>query len=228
MRTIHWASSFVLLGICLAACGGQTSGLGSGSGAGGGSVSGTVAGTTFQVASAVAAIGATSSDTSCAFGSDGGESCVSASNGQTVAVALTNRADATCAYIQSQAGSSTQTTFASLDVLMLAVGSVGGDVTPGTYPVMSMSGPAPSPAVSAVGIAMLETTTPSCASGLNVAATGGTITLTLAGPGEVAGSYDVTFGAQGTFTGSFDVETCALPDAGSHTTFDAGPPVCRQ
>ena len=219
MRTTHWVSSFVMLGAALAACGGQTSGLGGGGGTG--SVSGTVGGTSFQVASAVAAITSETSESTCNFGPDGGQSCVSTSSGQVVAVVLTNRADATCAFVQSQAASNGQTTFANFDALLLAVGTANGDVAPGTYDIASTS----ALGTTTAAMAQLETTSSSCAPA-TVPATGGTITLTQAGPGEVAGSYTVTF-AQGTFTGSFDVETCTLPDAGSQTSFDAGPPVCK-
>jgi hypothetical protein len=226
MRTIRlaFASSTILVATCLAACGGQTSGPGpgSGAGAGSGSISGTVGGTTFQVASAVAGIEAASAESSCSFGPDGGQSCVTTSSGKVVFVALTNRADATCDYIQSESTSGTQTNLASFDVLLLAVGSLN-DVAPGTYAVTAAVGPTPGAA------AELQTSTASCATGVRVAATSGTITLTQAGAaGEVAGSYSLTFGAQGTFSGSFDVPVCNLPDGGTQTAFDAGPPVCKQ
>jgi hypothetical protein len=222
MRTTCWVSSFVLLGACLAACVGQTSG--TGPGAGTGSVSGTVAGTTFQAASVVASVQSETANSTCSFGPDGGQSCVTTSSGQVVVVALTNRADATCGYIQSQAASGTDTTFANFDVLVLAVGTPNGDVTPGTYNVGAMGSIGPTSTQTA--FAQLETTTATCVSGNAIPATGGTITLTQAGPGAVAGSYEVTFGTQGSFSGSFDVETCAIPDAGARS-FDAGAPVCK-
>lgn len=202
---------------CLAACGGQTSGPGAGSA----SLSGDVAGTTFTVASVVAGIGSSGSSSTCSSGPDGGPSCVTTSSGQTVVVALTNRADATCEYIQSQATATTQTSLASFDVLLLGVYSQTV-VTPGTYAVSDVLAPTPGTA------ARLQTSTASCGKGLNIPATSGTITLTQAGPGEVAGSYSVTFGTQGTLTGSFDVPVCNLPDAGATSSSgSSGPPICK-
>jgi hypothetical protein len=96
----------------------------------------------------------------CSFGPDGGQSCGTTGYGQMVIVALTNRADATCGYVQSQAASSTDTILANLDVLQLAVGTANGDVAPGTYDVeaMDLLGSAPTPAAAA----QFETGPPVC------------------------------------------------------------------
>ena len=143
-------TAFVLLGAAVVACGGQTAGPGGGTG----SVSGSVAGTSFQAASVVATIAPFSSETTCPpLGVDSGQSCVTTDRGQLVAVVLTNRADANCAFVRSQAASDGAMIFASS-----------------------------------------ETTSSSYATGPALGATSGTITLTQAGPGEVAGSYTVTFG----------------------------------
>ncbi len=221
--TLSWASlSAVLLGACLLACGGQTTGPGGGTG----SLSGTVSGTTFQVASQVGIISAASSSSTCGGSPDGGVTCVNTNSGQLVGVVLTNRADATCAYIQSEAETNGNTSFANFDALLLAVVDANGQVTPGTYAIQ----PVQSGATSGAG-AQFETSNDSCVSGVAATATSGTITLTAAGPDEIAGSYSVTFGAQGTFSGTFDVQTCALPDAGPTTSSGAGPidagPVCK-
>jgi hypothetical protein len=206
----------------LGACGGATvsdPGSGSGSTSGSGSLSGSVAGTTFQVASELAAITIANGSESCIVGSDGGSSCTSTSSGQSVLVLFTNRSDATCAAAQSEIASNTNTSFANMDALELLVTSASGEVTTGAYEVTA------SATDGSGGGALFATTTASCGQGLDVTAIGGTITLTQVGATGVTGSYSVDFGAQGTFTGSFDVPICNLPDGGS--TSSSGPPICQ-
>jgi hypothetical protein len=201
------------------ACGGATTGPG-GSG-GSGTVSGTVAGTTFVVASEVAAVEPVSLTCSGFGGPDaGGQTCTS--NGQEVVVVLTNRADATCAAIQAEATTHQSLSFADLDVLGLVVATSTGTIAPGTYQV------APTISVATPGASVtFEVTDGTCGVKLNALAQSGTVTLTSLDATGVSGSYDVSFGTQGSFSGSFDVAMCALPDGGVTTSFDAGTPRCQ-
>jgi hypothetical protein len=204
----------------LAACGGSTS---AGSGEGN-SLSGTVAGTTFNVASEVAVVQAASaSSTSCAVYSDGGlanPGCVptTTSSGQEVAVLLTNRAELTCAALQSGASHD----YANLDLLTLEAFTETGTLATGTYDVVTSSNAASG------ALAQFQTSTSTCTGGINLqAARAGSITLTAVSSTSATGTYSVTFGTQGTFSGSFDVPLCDLP-AASAPSPDAGPPVCQQ
>jgi hypothetical protein len=222
-HTRSTAGRFFALGIasaaCMVACGGTTTGGGGGTG----SLTGTVAGTSFAVASQVAAVEAAS--TSCTSGGtfDGGqtgETCTS--SGQAVIVILTNRADLTCELAQSETASQASVGFASLDELELLVANATGDVTPGTYPIVAAN----STATSGAG-AMFGTTSASCATVVSAQAETGTVTLTQFGATAVSGTYDVTFGSQGSFSGSFDIPICVLPDAGTVEPSDGGPPACK-
>jgi hypothetical protein len=166
-----------------------------------------VAGTTFQVASGLAEIGPATSSGMCTVGSDdAGPACTSSSSGQAVLVALTNRADVTCA-----TASHTDATFANLDALVLEVANENAQVTTGTYNIVSADGGSGTP-VQFVQ-AQLATTTATCGVGLDLNATGGTITLTQIGATGVTGSYSLEFGTQGTLTGTFNLPICTPPDA---------------
>jgi hypothetical protein len=203
----------------LTACGGSVSSGGSG---GAGSLSGSVSNTTFTVASALAIAGADTS-TTCVSSPDGGITCSSTSTGQGVGVLLTNRSDATCAAIQSDIESKANTQYANFDYIELDVTNGTGDVTPGTYDIVT------SQTATSGAEAEFTTTTSACANALDLMATAGTITLTKISSANVTGTYNVTFGTQGAFAGSFDVAVCNLPDAGGPSTNTDGgqPPACQ-
>jgi hypothetical protein len=208
MRRAHGvALSSFAIGV-LAACGGSTTGGGSGAGQSG-SVVGTVAATTFTVASEVAALSG-SSETSCVgppFGADAASGCTTVTS-RGVTVLLTNRSDLTCPALQSDvAGQMTLADYANLDLLLVGVNVASGDIVAGSYPVVSDG-------LDTGAQATLVTTSSTCGEGLDLSATSGTVTLTQVSLTDVAGTYSVTFGTQGTFTGSFAVAMCALPDAG--------------
>jgi hypothetical protein len=177
-----------------------------------------VANTTFSVASQLAVIETSTLDCGGPV-EDGGSACVSTSS-QSLLVLLTNRADANCAALQGEAETNTDVEFANLDGLEFQVS--GG--TPGVYDIV----PSATPGVpsSAGASASFVTTTSACATGLDLSATSGTITLTQFTSARVTGTYDVTFAAQGRFSGSFDVAVCGAPDASSSAP--QGPPVCSQ
>jgi hypothetical protein len=201
-----------IIGLGLVACGGSTT-----SPSGSASLSGSVGGTSFTVASSLAEIQAASSSESCGFGSDGGSTgCTSTSSGQVVAVLLTNRGDATCSYGQSHQGS--QTEFSNFDELIVGVVSPNGTVTKGTYDVAPPTNSSPQG-----GFAIFQTTTSTCGMGQEATAESGTVTFTDLTDTSVTGTYDVSFGNAGSFSGSFDVAVCTLPDAGGAPSgVDAG------
>lgn len=208
--------AFIFLG-ALAAC----SSAGSGSS---GSVSGSVAGTSFTVASEVAVImPASSSSTACAVDGDGGladAGCVSTvtTSGQVVVVLLTNRSELTCSLLQ--AGSPKD--YASADLLTLGVFTQTGTLSNGTYPVTATANAASG------AIAQFQTSTATCAEGVKPqAASAGSVTLTAVSSTRAAGTYSVTFGTQGTFSGSFDIPICSVPNGSGSSGADAGPPVCQ-
>jgi hypothetical protein len=91
-------------------------------------------------------------------------------------------------------------------------------VVAGTYDI------ATSPSSTPYAAGELKTTTSTCAVGLNVTPTSGTVTLSQVSSTSVSGSYDITFGTQGSFTGSFDVAVC--DSSGSLPTGDGGPATC--
>jgi hypothetical protein len=203
------------------ACGGTTAGA---AGGGTSSLTGSVASTTFTVASQVAAMGTDSSSCTSGFSPDGGttgEMCTS--SGQVVIVVLTNRSDASCAAAQADEATGASFDFASFDELELAVVAPTGTVTTGTFPVVGDTGPAPT--TTAAG-ADFTTTDASCNTVVQALATSGSITLTQLTATTVSGTYDVTFGTQGSFSGSFAVDICQLPDAGG-APVDGGPSVCK-
>jgi hypothetical protein len=214
---------FAALGVAgalgVTACGGETSTLGAAGGSGT-TVTGTVGGTSLSVASQLAAIGPES--TSCSgFGGDGGgETCTS--TGQAVIVVLTNRSDATCAAAQAEATSGTSFAFANFVELALLVSNATGTVAPGTYSIVSPSSTARSGAAAIFG-----TTNATCASVIDSTAASGSITLTQISATDVSGTYDVSFGSEGSFSGAFDVAVCDLPDAGTVSGSGGGPPACK-
>jgi hypothetical protein len=184
----------------LYACSGTTIGSG---GSGSGSATGTVAGTTFTVASEIAINGVADSTSSCSGSEDGGPGmCVTTSSGQGVGVVLTNRAAVTCGLVQ---GGNPDLVFANFALLELAVTNDSGTVGAGTYDITTASSGAS---------AQFETSTSTCADGVELTATSGSITLTEVSDTTIAGTYDVTFATQGSFTGSFNAPVCDLPDGG--------------
>jgi hypothetical protein len=194
----------------LAACGGATAG-----GSAGSSNSGKVAGTGFTVASEFAALGFANTDTQC-----NGTTCFSTHTGKSVVVLASNRAEFTCAVFQRIVDSIDGPTYANFEFLELGVVNETGDVTVGTYPVVAMG------SGKSGAYAQFATETSTCGPGLDLWATSGTVTLTQLSAAQVAGSYNLVFATEGTFSGSFDVPICVLPDAGAPLQ-DAGPPVCQ-
>jgi hypothetical protein len=206
---------FFVAGLACNACGGST---GAGS-VGSGSVNGTVGGTSFTVGSQLAFIGPADTSSVCMGAGDGGETCTTTSKGQGVIVVLTNRPNVTCAALRSLL--SKETAFASLDLLALEAGNENGDLAAGAYDLASGS-------PTAGAQASFDTFTSTCASGLYLTATGGTVTLSQVSSSGVTGTYNVTFGTQGTFSGSFNVAAfCDEPDAGASAAVDAGPALCE-
>jgi hypothetical protein len=194
MRTVVTVGAALVI----AGCGGSKVQLGGETdGGGSGSLAGTVSALSFTVASEVATAVAASS---CPlFFCE--ERCVA--EGQ-LNIFLTSRADVTCATALANEGSGKNVGFASLDALELSVLTAGGDVAAGTYAISSSS------ALPYQAAATFTTTTSACASDLDVKATGGAIVLTQVSATEVQGTYDVTFGSEGSFNGSFDVTICGL------------------
>ena len=244
--SVRLSSLGVALASVLIACGGATTGtLGDGGGGGGNdpgpsgggnSATGSVSGTGFTVASEVAVLGTATMD--CSSGgsgssssssgagagsstssSGGGTTCTS--SGQIVEVVLTNRADATCSVAQQAQASNEQLQFASFDELAVIVENVNGDVTPGTYPIVAQN----SNATVGSGVEF-QTTNATCSPVISTTAISGTVTLTTLTSGEVAGSYQASFGSEGSVSGTFDVAICNLPDSGS-TNGASGPTVCK-
>jgi hypothetical protein len=202
------ALSTLVVGLVAAACGGATA---PSSSSGSASLTGSVAGTSFTIASEVAEVTAFSSAGTCT--SDG--TCTTMTSGQTVIVELTSRDDATCSFLQTHESSSQVVRFADIDVLGLGVGVSTGTVAPGTYDVGG-SGAAPEV------YAAFSTSDPTC-NAHTLTASSGTITIAELTAANVRGSFDLTFGSSGSFSGSFDVPVCDIPDAGAVvSTVDAG------
>ncbi|HEY6461863.1 MAG TPA: hypothetical protein VIY73_16975 [Polyangiaceae bacterium] len=232
-----------VVGLCVSAtaCGGQTIGGSPGGGsssgatssggttsssgassAGTASLSGTVAGVTFSVASELAWSQPAPSE--CSGGGSGGPdaealddggSC--AQSGQVLSVGLSNRGDSTCAALQQNVVQPQNVEYANLEALLLIVVSPNGTSAPGTYAIPGSTGTA--------GIqagAQLDTTNASCAPAIHVSADGGSITLTAVSTTEVAGTYDVTFGSQGSYSGTFDVPLCDVQSGGAGAGSNAG------
>ena len=182
----------------LAACGGSAA-----SSDPSGAVTGSAYGTTFNVAS-VYAFSFGGVDNNCTVVDGGPPQCSPGS----VQVWLTNRTDDTCSFLQSVSASETEIAeFANQDVLVLNPANPNGELTPGTYEVVPRTATNSTTATTAT----LLTTTSTCKEDINQSATGGTITLTVATSAELKGTYDVTFGSQGSFSGRFDVAVCDIP-----------------
>jgi hypothetical protein len=206
VRTSHLAVVPFFVTGALAACGGSTIG-----DSGGNSVSGTVAGTSFTVASVIASLAIEG----CTWQSDGGDACISI-KGKMAQILIADRPDLTCANEFESYANSAQ--------LGLVVINQAGLVA-GTYPILT----GVADATTMTAAASFSTTTATCARGLALSGTGGTVTLTQVSAASVTGTYNVTFGTQGTFSGSFDLAMCDFPDAGiTLPVFDAGPVVCQQ
>lgn len=214
-----------------AVCALGISACGSSSGGGGtGSLSGKVAGTTFAVASEIAIAGPVVSSCSVGGGTtagggtfDAGETC--SSGGQAIAVLLTNRSDATCSLVLRDIATKTGVRYANFDDLELVVASDSANLATGAYSVVGSLG---SQGATSGATAFFKTTTSTCVEGVNAQATSGSITLSQVSPTNVSGTYEVTFGTQGSFTGSFDVSICDLPDGGlGAQPGDGGLPACQ-
>jgi hypothetical protein len=175
-------------------------------------VTGTVAGTPLTVASVVAAPGWSSESGACTVSeADGGDVTCPSSFSRSVSVVFTNRSDATCAAIQSDVASNTTFEYANFDYLAVSVNVANGDVVAGTYEIVA------SQSSNVTGAAASFVTTSSTCVATPLSATTGTVTLTQVSASSVAGTYNATFGAQGTFQGSFDTAICVF-DAGSAST----------
>jgi hypothetical protein len=98
--------------------------------------------------------------------------------------------------------------YANRDALAITVLVNSGTVPPGPY--------------NANGT--YETTTATCGNGPAYQSTdGSSFMLTQLSATEVAGSFSMNFGTQGSLSGSFDLPICNVPDAGSQTSgADAG------
>ena len=170
-------------------------------GDGSGSLTGSVAGSTFSVASVLAFV---SGPSSCSAVDGGSATC-----GPVVAgLTLANRGDYKCVNIDNAQSSNTVLELAKLDTLEFNLANPdGGSLAAGTYTL----GPAPpEPDVTALW-AGFETTTSTCSPGLDITATGGTVTLTHVDATSMTGTFSVSFGAQGSFSGTFDALDCAPP-----------------
>jgi hypothetical protein len=209
---------FVVVG-ALAAC--SSSGK-TGTGGGSGSVSGTVGGTTFTVGSGVAIIGQNTSSSCFGPTADGGESCTSATNGYIAQIILANLSILSCSFIESSFDSNAS--YANADALELSILNPNGDITAGTYDIVAAD--AGEPGNTNIAAAEFSTTTSTCGDGLDVMASSGTITVSAVSATSISGTYDITFGSQGSFAGSFDSPACAVPDAGSTSSEGDGGTTC--
>ncbi len=228
LRTVLSLAGVLSLGATLLAC--SSSG-----GTGGGTVTGTVASTTFTVQSSIGVVTSARSSV-CISGPDGGGGCTEGKPTGTAIVVLTNEPSVTCSEIISAIAGQGEN-LGSADALLLAVSNQNGALSPGTFtiiPEVTIStggGPTTTPANPGPLQATAEfgTTTATCATGVSLTATSGTVTLTTVNANEVVGTYSVTFGKSGTFSGTFDVGTCSIPDGatnGSGSSRDAGKPAC--
>ena len=187
------------------ACGGSTTA----NGAGTGTVSGAVSGTSFTAASAFAAYQAGASTSSCNVGPDGGTGdCTTVSSGQAIIIAFTNQSTLSCSTLVADITAKSEPTIANLDALALIVANDDANLTPGAYPIAT-SGNATSGS-----FAEFQTTSATCGMGVSQQSTAGSVTLTSISASAVAGSYTVTFGTEGTFSGTFDVDICSIPEGG--------------
>jgi hypothetical protein len=221
MKTSIFAAASLLLGSLssLVACGGATtsSAGGGSSSAGSGSVVGSIGGTTLNVASTLALLDTTTVSTSPCAGTEGdGASCVQTISDQGVSVVFTDRADITCSLLQTLAASGAGTEFANLSALAVNVMNDHGAVLPGTYGIGASVSGGPTAQVE------LSATTSTCSTALGLTATSGSVTLTAFNGTRVAGSYEATFGTDGTVSGSFDMPICMIT---ASTTAPAD--VCR-
>lgn len=103
--------------------------------------------------------------------------------------------------------------YANADALELSVGNFAGNVIAGAYDIVvpgtgSSSDGGTSIRATAEFSGALSARTPD----FDLWATGGTISLTAVSASNVTGEYNVTFETQGTFTGTFNVAICDLPD----------------
>jgi hypothetical protein len=190
------------------ACSSTTAGTASGGGTG--TISGTVAGTTFTVGSGIAFL----------------MSSVGSANGY-LGIQLHRRSDMTCGYLQSSWAMGQEALLANDDELILGVTNESMNVVAGTYPVIGDSTDAGSPNTSALS-SLLAWDSSCTRNAIYVLALGssGTVTISKLGPSNVTGTFNVTYGNDGSATGSFDVPLCVLPEAG--TPGSGGADACKQ
>lgn len=181
-------------------------------------MSGTVSGTTFTFGSGVAIAGPNTTTDCVGPTADGGEDCTSTTNGYLAEIVLANLSILSCSFVQSSFDSNTN--YANADVLVLAVGSASSSIAAGTYDIVAAD--AGQSGATTGATAQFQTTTSTCGNGLDLTATSGTITVSAVSSTRISGTYDVTFGSQGSFTGSFDSPLCAVPDGGSSQSGDGG------
>ena len=199
-------ASVLIVGGLLAACSSSGS-----SGAGAGAVTGSVGGTTFSPVSVVAFVGAADSSSSCDESPDGGSVCTNSSSGQALTIIMSNRAGETCSNIFGDinvAGG-----YASYELLGVGVGTDTGTLKPGTYNFTGKTGN-----VTSGAFGEFVTTTATCGKGLELQSSGGSLTLTAISADSAQGTYDVSFGSEGSFSGSFNVTMCPFPDGGLQPT----------
>jgi len=144
-----------------------------------------------------------------------GDAGVLVDGGQLVEVVLASRAGLTCADVDAVMGQG-KTAFASTDALVLTLGTINGDLSVGTYDVSGTG------SGNFAKIARLMTTSATCASVVDDMATSGSVTFTAVDASRVAGTYDLTFGSNGSYAGAFDITPCPESQAN-----DATGPACQ-
>jgi hypothetical protein len=179
-------------------------------------LTGTVDGVTFTVGAALAFRDGPGESSSCTNEADGGGMC-SQNPGEAVGILLANRSDFSLATFTGVASHTVLE--ANLDLVGIDLASTSGEITTGTYSVTQGG---------AGALASFLTYTATCAQGVARPATTGSVTVTQISASSVAGTYDVTFDTHGAFSGTFNVPISPLPDAGSSSSVDAGPPKCEQ
>jgi hypothetical protein len=127
------------------------------------------------------------------------------SDGQSISVVLTTLPAWTCA--SAIAATHANEGFGNVKELVFGVGNTNGNVAVGTYAFPEASGE-------------FITTDGSC-HGTPVFATGGTITFTEIASAALVGTFDLTFGSQGTVAGSFNVPLCGAPTVSGEPEPDA-------
>jgi hypothetical protein len=121
-------------------------------------------------------------------------------------VVMTNRAGLSCA-----TNGNPNVRYSNFDSLSLAF----GEPATGTYmfvdPLSDAGGTA---GQNQTALGTLYVTDAQCGQVMEIYASSGSVTVSSISSSAMAGTYTVTFGSQGTFTGSFDVDICPAPEAG--------------